>query len=283
MSGSRTYQKFWLPVFLLAIFILLQSTCRAEPARPYLTFGFLPVVSSERLIRRFSPLAEYLSQELGIEVRMETAPDFSSFVHRTHNEKRYDILFTAPHLFFLAQRDAGYTPVVRVNRPGMSAVIVVPKDSDITTLKDLKGRKLAISDPLALATVLARVELSELDILPENDLTLISTPSHDASLLSSLRGSSDASVVMLPVYRRSKADVVSQMRVIATTQSVPHIPISTASWVDKKLFLSIKQVFLNMQNTETGRNLLKHLNWPGFIKVDADEYKNLEWIVKEIY
>jgi len=99
-----------------------------EPQQPaHLTFGFLPIVSPERLVKRFAPLTAYLSRELGIEIRMETAPDFMTFVRRTHDEKRYDILFTAPHLYYLAHNNHGYHAVARVDRPGMQAVIVAPR------------------------------------------------------------------------------------------------------------------------------------------------------------
>jgi hypothetical protein len=62
-----------------------------------MTFGILPFISAEQLVISFSPLAHYLPKHLS--VRIETAPNFAEFARRTHEERRYDILFTAPHFF----------------------------------------------------------------------------------------------------------------------------------------------------------------------------------------
>jgi phosphonate transport system substrate-binding protein len=150
-----------------------------------LTFGFLPLVSTEKLVQRFAPLVHYLSAELGIPIRIETAADFETFIRRTDNEKRYDLLFTAPHLFYIARKNAGYQLLASVDSPGMSAVIVAPQQSKVETIKDLAGLKLATVDPMSLATLLVRKQLEENGLNPDVDLTLVTTPSHNASLLSS--------------------------------------------------------------------------------------------------
>ncbi len=76
------------------------ATRAAEEAR--LVLGLLPILSPERLMRRFGPLADYLSGALGVPVVLETAPDYRQFVKRTAGERRYDLLFTAPHFYYLA-------------------------------------------------------------------------------------------------------------------------------------------------------------------------------------
>ena len=96
-----------------------------DTARP-LVFGFLPIVSPEKLVRRFEPLVDHLAEALGVSIVMETAPDYAEFLRRTHGEKRYDFLFTAPHFYYLAQREAGYRVVARADGPLMKAVIAIP-------------------------------------------------------------------------------------------------------------------------------------------------------------
>jgi len=91
-----------------------------------LVFGILPFISAEQLVFRFTPLAKYLSENLQVPVRIETAPDFVEFARRTHEETDYDILFTAPHFFTRASQKAGYRLIASVDSPEMWAVIVVP-------------------------------------------------------------------------------------------------------------------------------------------------------------
>ncbi len=259
---------------ILSAQTLGQSSAGSKAVDP-LIFGFLPIVSSERLVRRFSPLTDYLSEKLGTAIRMETAPDFKSFVHRTNEGKRYDILFTAPHLYYLAKQNSNYRAIVRVDRPGMKAVIVTSLTSTIKSIEDLRGRRLATTDPLALATVLARARLEQAGIDPDNDLTLIATPSHNASLLSCYRGTTDAAVLIRPLYLRARAEIRDNTRIVAETERVPHMPIAVAPWVDEHIARQLRDVLVNMSGNPQGRALLQHLAWPGFVAAQPGDYDGL--------
>lgn len=242
-----------------------------------LIFGVLPMLSSEKLVQRFAPLVNYLSDELHTPVRIETAPDFQEFFHRTNKEERYDLLFTAPHFFYQARHKAGYRLLARVGPSGMSAIIVVPVRSDIRSVRDLAGRKLATVDPMGLATLLARKLLTESGLDPDKDLTLVSTPSHNASLLSSYYGVTDASSLMMPPFRVASAEVRENMRVVATTESTPHMPVSAAPWVSENCMRDITEVLVRMDTTPEGRNTLGKINFSGFVETDPDVYERLEW------
>jgi len=262
-------------------------TCNAYGAGPErstaciqdtpLIFGVLPMLSSEKLVQRFAPLVNYLSDELHTPVRIETAPDFQEFFHRTNKEERYDLLFTAPHFFYQARHKAGYRLLARVGPSGMSAIIVVPARSDIRSVRDLAGRKLATVDPMGLATLLARKLLTESGLDPDKDLTLVSTPSHNASLLSSYYGVTDASSLMMPPFRVASAEVRENMRVVATTESTPHMPVSAAPWVSENCMRDITEVLVRMDTTPEGRKTLGKINFSGFVETDPDVYERLEW------
>lgn len=256
------------------------ETQQQQPA--YLTFGFLPIVSPERLVERFAPLTAYLSRELEIEIRMETAPDFRTFVQRTNDEQRYDILFTAPHLYYLAHNNHGYRAVARVDRPGMQAVIVASRAQGIESVEDLRGRRLATTDSLALATVLVRASLKQTGIDPDKDLTPIPTPSHNASLLSTYQGATDAAALILPVFRRASPDIRESMVIIAKTRMVPHMPIAVAPRIDSAMAERIGEALIALNESPEGRLLLSHLDWPGFVAVQEDEYATLGSIIKAL-
>ncbi len=266
--------------------IACASLAGAQPAadlqeREHLVFGFLPIVSSERLARRFSPLVDYLSRTLGTEVRMETAPNFAEFIRRTNREQRYDLLFTAPHLFYLASREQGYQAVARVAEEGMKAVIVVPRTSSIQGLPDLRGQRLATTDRLALATVLIRSTLVQAGIDPDRDLILVATPSHNASLRSTYQGTTDASGLMLPLFQLSRPEIRDAMKIIAETQSVPHMPIAVAPWVPTARVARLRALLLDTAHTEAGREVLRGLGWPGFAPARTVDYDDLGWIAEQ--
>jgi ABC-type phosphate/phosphonate transport system substrate-binding protein len=85
-------------ISLLLLFLAFPTSAFSDDTRPIrtdkdqLVLGVLPFVSPERLARRFEPLALYLSGKLGVEIRLETAPNYGEFVKRTAEKNRYDIL-----------------------------------------------------------------------------------------------------------------------------------------------------------------------------------------------
>jgi phosphonate transport system substrate-binding protein len=248
-----------------------------------LIFGFLPILSTEKLVARFGPLVDYLEKQLGQPVQFETAPDYPEFVRRTNVEKRYDIVFTAPHFYYLAQRKADYRVIVRVGAPKMQAVIVATKSSGMTKLSDLKGRSLATPADESLATALVRATLREAGLDPDKDLKLVNTPTHNASLLTAYKGVTEAASLMIPPYKRAGPEVRAKMVVLATTRGVPHMPIAVSSRVPDDIENKLRQALLALKDSEEGRVLLKHLSWPmGFSKAIPAEYDSVSWAAQEI-
>jgi len=270
-----------LAVIFFGISLLLSSAVPATEEQP-LVFGFLPIQSTPKLMARFSPLVEYLSTKLGRPVRLETAPDYAEFLRRSNEERRYDILFTAPHFYYLAQREAGYRVIVRVAAPSMRAIIVVPKDSDIHTLQDLRGHTLATVDPLALGTALVRETLRAAGIDPEHDLTLRPTPTHDASLLSAYKHITDAASLMIPPFNHARPEIRAQMRIIARTAGTPHMPISVAARLPAAQVKAIESALLDLNSGPAGRALLRHLGWPGFARAAPAEYDALRPVAEQV-
>ncbi len=248
------------------------SSCRdASP----IIFGILPFVSAEQLVIRFSPLVHYLSKNLRTSVRIETAPNFVEFARRTHEDQRYDILFTAPHFYPQAHSKAGYQLIAGVDSPGMWAVIVVPGKSQIHSIDDLPGKRLATVHPAGLATLLVRKLLAEAGIDPDVDITMIATPSHDASLLSSYHGVTDASALMSPPYEAASAKVRESMRIITKTESTPHIPISVSPRISASCATEIAELLLQMGTTAEGKKVLSHNSFSGFKKTSPEEYEKI--------
>lgn len=256
---------------LLLLLLTCSHTALSDDARPVstdrdqLVLGLLPFVSPGRLARRFEPLAAYLSHKLDFDVVIETAPSFREFSRRTTNGDQYDLLLTAPHLYFVAQRKSGYRVVARVSGPPMQAVIVAPKTSQIVTIDDLRGRKLATPDFLSLGTLLTREHLAIRGADFAATVTLVETPTHNASLQSTANGWTDAASLMGPIFRRMSPQVKSQLRVVAKTASTPHMPLSVAPWIATSRASAFADALIEIENTPGGETLLKQIGWHGFV------------------
>lgn len=236
-----------------------------------LTFGILPFLSAEQLVERFTPFAEYLHKHIQVPVRIETAPNFLEFARRTRMQQRYDILFTAPHLFPQASQ-VGYRLIAGVDSPGMHVVVVVPKKSNIFTLADLKGKRLASVQPMSLASLMIKKHLTNHGLKPNVDITLVDTPIHDASLLSSYHGVTDASSLMRPPYEAASKILRNSMRVISETESAPHMPISVSPQMSTECEAEITALLLKMDSHTEGKKVLKHNRFAGFKHADVKDY-----------
>ncbi len=256
----------------------------ADPERVKpLVFGFVPIVSADRVAQRFAPLSRYVGKQLGREVRFESARNFKTFHRRTMRERRYDILFTAPHLYVSAQHEVGYRVVARIALPPMKALIVVPKNSEITSLGQLRGRSLATVDEIALASILVRRTLSKHGLNPGQDVSILHTPSHAASVLAAVGGVTDAGSAMKVTYERViEPEVKDKLRIIASTDETPHMPFAIAPWVEQDLAAGITDALLNMHSSQEGRAILDKLRWPRLISSDPREYEELEYAVEAL-
>ena len=282
MKPRRKYLKPLLYVFILSTSLTQTPVLAADPDGT-LVFGFLPILSTQRLITRFKPLVEEVSSELGKPIRMETAPDFSEFIKRTR-AKRYDIVFTAPHLYYLANDESGYKVIVRVNASDLKAIIVATKASHITKLGELKGKKIAMPDRMSLATAMVRNYLRKAGFDPDKDVTIISTPSHNAALLTAYNGVTDVAGLMLPPYKHASESIRNAMTVLATTSGLPHMPIAVSPTLQPEVVQKLTHILTSLDESSNGKTLLKKLGWPrGFVAVNNSEYAPLRKIVLELH
>lgn len=285
LSGFYGYTRVMKLILLFAgiVVCFFSSPLLAEKGRcseySRLTFGVLPFVSVEQLVIRFSPFVDYLSKHIGTRVRIETAPNFAEFVRRTNEDRRYDILFTAPH-FYIPASQAGYRLIAGVDSPGMRALIVVPENSSINSIKDLSGKRLGILDEKSLASLLVKKLLSENGIDLQQDLTIVHTPTHNASLLSSYHGITDASALMQPPYEAANKKVRESMRVIARTEKAPHMPVSVSKKISEVCAAEIKNVLLNMALTQEGRRVLRHNRFAGFRIARQQDYEKVRSLMR---
>jgi phosphonate transport system substrate-binding protein len=282
MKPNRRFVTFLVSVLLLTG-LLQVVPAQATDSDGTLVFGFLPILSTQRLITRFKPLVDQLSAELGRPIRMETAPDYSEFIKRTR-AKRYDIVFTAPHLYYLANEESGYKVIVRVNASDLKAIIVATKASHITKISELKGKKIAMPDRMSLVVAMVRNYLRKEGLDPDEDVTIINTPSHNAALLTAYNGVTDVAGLMLPPYKHASETIRDAMVTLATTPGLPHMPIAVSPTLAPEVVKKITHILTTLDESSAGNALLKKLGWPhGFVATDNKEYAPLKKIVTELH
>lgn len=139
------------PIFLALLLngVWPSFTHAAEEAATPLSLGFMPYLNAAHLLEKYTPLAEYLSQELERPVRVTVAKNYAEHIRLT-GEDRLDISFLGGNPYVVIGDDYGRKPLlvryVFEGKPTFRAVIFVHRDSPFNTLVQLKGRRMAFGN-----------------------------------------------------------------------------------------------------------------------------------------
>lgn len=263
--------------YLLIIFALFGSPLHAspqpeQPEKKAYILGILPAFSTGHLIRLFGPLAQQLSLALKRPVLIETAPDFKTFLLRSIDEKRYDIVLPPSHFYPLIEKKAGYRAVARDDTQPMYSVIVVKKDSPLKTLEDLRGKNLSVIDPFALAAMIMKGHLVKAGI---TDISLTQVPSHTASLAMIKEDSIDAVSLMDTAYYMASKKVQAETKILARSEKIQTIPFAVAPWLPESEKTLIQKTLISPENI----GLFKPLGWTKMVIPKTGDYKDIEWLI----
>jgi phosphonate transport system substrate-binding protein len=206
---------------LLGMGVLVGGAARAATAEAEaaLEMGIFPYLSVRTLMEKYQPLRDHLAKALGRPVQLVTAPDFRGFVARTQ-VGQYQMVITAPHFARMAQRQAGYKPLLQPVNP-LRGVFLVSAAAAPQSLKDLKGMSVATPDRLAVVTALGEEALSAAGLSVPAEVTIEPQPSHNAALQAVLRGLAGAALVSHYIHLQLPDDIRGRLRAIGETAELP--------------------------------------------------------------
>lgn len=116
-----------------------------------LVMGLIPAEDNQEVIRGFQPAADYLGEQLGTEVELYTATDYSGIIEAMRSGE-VDLAWFGPLSYILAADVADAEAiVVQLNKdsgePTYRSLIITQPGSGIGELGDLEGRTFSFVDP----------------------------------------------------------------------------------------------------------------------------------------
>lgn len=140
---------------------LASLSLRARAGEPFV-FGVVPFGGPGELVARFAPFCAAIERQLGQSGALRSARDYRNFLRRLEGSAFHFAAFP-PHFVDPARR-AGY-------RAGWwipcTDVVELVAAADIPNLDALRGRTVAVPDPLALATLLGQAFLRHAGLADE--------------------------------------------------------------------------------------------------------------------
>lgn len=167
-----------------------------------ITFGIEPFEDPKKLEPAYKAVAESLSTSLDCPVEVQVLEDYSAEVLAMQNGK-LDIGQFGPLGYVFASERAGAEPLASFGTAegelsSYTGGIWVPKDSDIQSLEDLRGKDLALGSVGSTSgDALPRYALAQAGI-KESELNLNYAGGHPEALLALTNKTVDAALLNLP-------------------------------------------------------------------------------------
>ncbi|MEG3640016.1 phosphate/phosphite/phosphonate ABC transporter substrate-binding protein [Magnetococcus sp. PR-3] len=266
--------KFWKPAVYAVLLMFLVSPVHAQDPKT-LTLGFMPYLSAKNLLEKYTPLARYLGEQLGQPVRLEIARNYQEHIERTGRDE-LDIAFLGGSPYVTIGDTYGKKPLLAryafEGSPYFRAVIFTANNSDISSLKQLKGKKVAfgninstLSTQVPLYMMMQRgVGLAQLGLHKH-------LRNHENVLHGVQFGVFDAGAVAEEVFREH---MHLDIRLLAHSPMLSTHVFVARSTMSKGLQQRIRDALQTLHTTEKGGEVLKSINrkLSAFVPVKDTDY-----------
>lgn len=258
-------------------------------------FGFAPAHGAADAARAGRSLAAYLSARAGVEVKPFVASSYGTLV-KGLAEEWVDIGWLPPLVYVMASLEKPATPLAKFERLGRGSyhgAFIVRADSQFHKLADLRGMRMAYSDPRSSAGYLfPRTYLKsqglEPDALFANQAFL---GSHRRVVEAVLDRRADVGATFFsPLAGREPGATAwtqhfptraHELRVLAQTAAIPSDVIAARHGCPPEVQQRVREAFLKMADEPAGRELLSRIfNAERAVAASRSDYAELEHLAR---
>lgn len=263
-----------LGLFVAAAGEATGKTASSEPVS--LSFGIVPQQAPSKLLQSWGPVLKWLQRRTGYQFVFRTAPDIPTFEQRLAAGE-YDFAYMNPYHFTVFNKgDTKYQAVAKAKNKRIQGILVVRKDSPITSPNELRGKTLAFPAPAAFAaSVLIQAHLKAEQI--PFDARYVS--SHD-SVYRAVAGSFFvAGGGVIRTFASTDPKVREQLRILWTTPGYTPHAIAAHTRLDAAVVSHIQQALSAIGDDAGGRAALARLKVKGFERAansDWDDVRALQ-------
>lgn len=282
---SCILRKYFSCIFLLFVvsapgFLCLSSSEAAQEKS--ITIGLLPEMNVFKQKQRFEPLAAYLSEHMGVTVRLTILSRYGNIIERMREED-IDGAFFGSFTGALAISQLGVVPLARpVNMDGTSTYsghIFVRKDSHIESVADMKGKTLALVERATTAGYvfplawLKQQGIADIDTYFSDHFF---AGSHDAAIDAVLNKEADVGAAKNTIYERMRQEhprIDNELIILASSPRVPSNGLCVRADLSDEYKKQLKNLLLNLHKEAKGLNVLQQLGAKGFVETSTADYQ----------
>jgi phosphonate transport system substrate-binding protein len=244
----------------------------------------IPDEAPTELARKFKPLGDYLAKETGMTIQWTPVTDYAAVVESLATNK-VDLAWLGGFTYVQAKlrTNGGATPIVqRAEDAVFTSKFIVPIDSPIKSLADLKGKTMAFGSPSSTSGhLMPRYFLMKEGIDAGRDFKNVAfSGAHDATVAFVAGGKVDAGVLNASVMDKlleAKNPNALKVRVIATTPTYFDYNWTVRPSLDPDLTRKIAQAFLKLDPANPADKALLDLQRASrFVPTQSSNYDGIE-------
>ena len=287
----------WMMVLVgLATGAVGSLSVRAEDQKP-LQDQFVPTNNDGSMEAKAEPFEKFLSEQLGREVKVTLATDYSTIVQAMASGQ-VDLGIMPPAAYVQA-RSLGAAEAILTSELGkydpetglpvegettgsFKAEVLVKADSDIQSLEDLKGKNIATLSPTSASGYIypiAEMKEKGMDI---KEMTLTTVNDIPSMITSVLNGQQDAMfsfqgtrVVFGKAFPDN--DLMKDLRVIYLSEGdIPNDAIAVQPSMDAELRQQIMNAFKAMTESDEGKEIMSLWGHIGYTEAKEEAYDTVE-------
>lgn len=244
---------------IIIIFLVLTTfslAIYAETTEKVYTIGVVPQFEARKLHEIWRPILDLLEKETAYKFKIRGSSSIPKF-EQEFAQGKFDFAYMNPYHLIIANNSAGYIPLVRDHGRKLYGVLVVKKDSGITSPAQLNGKTLAFPAPNALgASLQMRQELHDKFGI-EFKTNYVKT--HDSVYLNVLLGEASAGGGVQKTLNEQKKQYKDMLRVIYQTQKVAPHPLAVLPDVPVEIRDRVRDALLEIGQSKEGQELLSKI------------------------
>ncbi|MBI5675420.1 MAG: phosphate/phosphite/phosphonate ABC transporter substrate-binding protein [Nitrospirae bacterium] len=287
-----------IAITMCALLIVL-SGCKGKettpsagsPAKQTLVIGLIPEQNIFKQIEKYTPLADYLSEKLGLKIQLKILARYGNIINNFQSE-RMDGAFLGSFTGALAHSKLGLEFIARPeNLNGISTyrgLIFVRKDSGINKAGDMKGKIFAFVDKATTAGYLLPLAYFKMNGIRDYKKYLKETyfsGTHEDVIRDVLNRKADIGAAKDTVYYRiaqSDRGILDELSLLEKSPEVPENALVLRKDMDNKIKKRLKELLLNMHNDPEGEKILKTFGARKFIETTINDYEPVFKYAREI-
>ncbi len=257
--------------------VLVPATASAE-----LRMVTVPRLSAAELQTMFAPFMDYLARETGEKVSLVVPKDFAA-VKDTVVAGKADIGFVNPLLYVQTKEAVNIEPLALSSEvksgTRFRGILIARKDSGVTSLQDLKGKKfMFVEQDSPAGHIFQKLLLSRAGFNMEKDVVQLPFgKTHEAVVEAVMNRTVDAGGVREEQLDKMKDKIdTSQLKIVGYSDYFPNWPFFAAPGVKKATADKLRAALLKLKpNDPKNEAILGPARLTGFIPVTDKEYDDL--------